>query len=181
MLNRFLIQLLFIPFLMCLGLPLPLVRADDSLAHRLKLDSFRESAPELVIEATRPPARRLSDFRGHPLLLHIWASWCPSCAQELPLLAALAARSEGAGVAFLAVSVDPVADHQKVSRSLKTLGVKLPDWIAANSEQVKPYWAWGVPMTYLIGSDGKIIWRAAGPRDWSTVSGKDLESLFRKP
>lgn len=42
--------------------------------------------PDLVFKNARGKSRRLSDFRGKPVLVHFWGSWCPPCMREMPSL-----------------------------------------------------------------------------------------------
>jgi thiol-disulfide isomerase/thioredoxin len=155
--------------------------SDGNLRKRLHLDTLHQRAPDAQIHERRGAARKLSEFLGHPLILHVWATWCTSCSRELPLLAALAQRGSEGGIRFLAVAVDPPADRPKVDQVLQKAKCELADWIFTDSLSSKPYWAWGVPVTYFIDADGTIQARAPGIRDWSSVSGKDLVDLFRKP
>jgi thiol-disulfide isomerase/thioredoxin len=61
----------------------------------------------LVMDQLAGPGRvDLTAFKGQVVLLDLWASWCPPCKEELPLLDAMARRLAGDGVVIVAVSVD---------------------------------------------------------------------------
>ncbi|MGZ8349931.1 MAG: TlpA family protein disulfide reductase, partial [Allosphingosinicella sp.] len=70
-------------------------------------------APDVAFEDPQGRPVRLSDFRGRPLLLNLWATWCGPCVVEMPSLDALAAREDG-DVRVLALSQD-LAGRQKVT------------------------------------------------------------------
>lgn len=88
----------------------------------------------LVAGATAPPLR-LETLDGAPvilepragdtaLLVHFWATWCPDCVEELPLVAQAASRCAGSGVRIVAVDVDE--DPDTVVRFLRRHRVELP-------------------------------------------------------
>jgi cytochrome c biogenesis protein CcmG, thiol:disulfide interchange protein DsbE len=63
-------------------------------------------APDLVVERLDGKPLALSSLRGKVVLLDVWASWCPPCLKELPMLDAMAKRLRSHGVEIVAVSVD---------------------------------------------------------------------------
>lgn len=65
-----------------------------------------QRAPDVdVVELDGKPLS-LASLRGRVVLLDVWASWCPPCKKELPLLDQMAARLKGKGIEILAVSID---------------------------------------------------------------------------
>jgi thiol-disulfide isomerase/thioredoxin len=96
----------------------------------------------------------LADFRGKPVCIDFWASWCTSCKAALPALDALA-RRHGA-VAFLAVNVDRDRDAAErfLTEHLPTHAlVLLRD---PTSTVLSRYGAAGMPALYLVDSDGVV-------------------------
>ncbi|MBB5209719.1 TlpA disulfide reductase family protein [Chiayiivirga flava] len=65
-----------------------------------------EVAPDFVFTARDGAQRRLSEFRGRPVLINYWASWCGPCVDEMPLLDAFAASQPPDGVQVLGVALD---------------------------------------------------------------------------
>jgi peroxiredoxin len=128
----------------------------------------------LVLEegAKRPDAElpdvdgklhRLSDFDGRPLLINFWATWCPPCVEELPLLDALHAEQGEDGLRVLAIAVD---DPEAVRTFLAELPVQMPVLLAqpgvvdlsttlGNARSVLPY-------SVLIDAQGRIAKRHFG-------------------
>ncbi|HLH70055.1 MAG TPA: redoxin family protein [Candidatus Dormibacteraeota bacterium] len=97
------------------------------------------------------------DFRGHPLVINFWASWCVPCRQELPLLQRASERHPG--VRFLLVDERDGADA--ANRFLADLGVRLP--VVYDSGQVGDAYAIaGLPTTVFVWPDGTIEGRYAG-------------------
>jgi cytochrome c biogenesis protein CcmG/thiol:disulfide interchange protein DsbE len=97
---------------------------------------------------------RLSDFRGHPVVMNFFAAWCPPCRDELPTLSA-AQRRAGGSVAFLGIDVSDSApaalDLVRASGVTYPLGVD-PDYTVADSL----YHLRGLPSTVFIDAKGNI-------------------------
>ena len=112
-------------------------------------------APRIV----GPGDVRLTDYRGKPVLLNFFASWCEPCRDELPLLQRTAADGRIAVVAVL--FNDSTANARKF---LQQIHVTLPavddDGSIARAYRVafKP----GLPMSYLISRDGVVVDRHIG-------------------
>src|SRR5687768_6882896 len=108
-----------------------------------------------------PPALRSGDvvragydgtvrsFRGTPLVVNFWASWCEPCQREMPLLVAAAKRMEGR-VAFLGVDVD---DTDEAARDfLGTYAVPYPSITDPDREAMRSQKILGVPATLFYRS-----------------------------
>jgi peroxiredoxin len=98
---------------------------------------------------------------GRPVLLNVWATWCTSCREEMQDLAAIDRAYAPRGLTVLAVSVDK-GDGSRVKRFADS--EKLPFRIAHDpaGEVQRTFQAVGVPETYLISSDGKLLWVQRG-------------------
>ena len=123
-----------------------------------------EAMPVVAFEAPNGDQVTLGDFRGRPLLVNLWATWCGPCKIEMPSLDALAVRH--------ADKLQVMAVSQDSSRKLAA------DYMAANGfKLLQPYldtklalgegFATGqVPTTVLYDKTGKEIWRVVGAMDW---------------
>jgi thiol-disulfide isomerase/thioredoxin len=98
---------------------------------------------------------------GTPVLLNVWATWCESCKEEMADLAALEKKYEPEHVKVLAVSVDN-GDGTRVKRFAES--EKLPFTVAHDpaGEVQRKFQAVGVPETYLISGDGRLLWVRRG-------------------
>ena len=136
---------------------------------RLDRSHAGTAAPDIAFEDPQGQPVRLSSFRGRPLLVNLWATWCGPCVVEMPSLDALAGRqTEGAGLRILAISQD-MEGRQKVT-----------DFFAARSfRHLQPYLDkdMGVmtalrletlPTTILYDSQGREVWRMIGMADWQS-------------
>jgi thiol-disulfide isomerase/thioredoxin len=62
--------------------------------------------PNATLRGLNGPARSLADFRGRPLIINVWASWCGPCREEMASLERLAWRADGRDFAIIGVSTD---------------------------------------------------------------------------
>lgn len=135
--------------------------AGETRASRFQPLAVGEPAPLYATALLGGDSARVGP--GEPLtLLNVWATWCIPCEKELPDLEALHAEYGPRGLRILGVSVDAGAPASVVSyveeRSLSFLIGHDPD------ERVRmAYQTIGVPESFLIGPDGRLLWRHIGP------------------
>lgn len=119
----------------------------------------------------------LADFKGKPVLVNLWATWCGPCVAEMPTLDALAKR-EGARLQVLVVSQDDIANKPKIAKV----------WQERKFERLAPYldsksdlgFAFGtgmVPTTVLYDAQGKEVWKVIGAMNWD---GPRANTLLRE-
>ncbi|URW75572.1 TlpA family protein disulfide reductase [Sphingomonas donggukensis] len=123
-----------------------------------------EAAPAHAFADPSGATKTLADFRGNPVLVNLWATWCIPCIRELPTLDALAAR-EGGKLQVVLLSQD--TDASKVAPFVAKRGLKA----ATAYTDAKMAWLPSVtatlPTTILYDAAGKEVWRVVGDRDWS--------------
>ena len=106
----------------------------------------------------------LASYKGRAVFLNIWATRCPPCRKEMPSIARLAANPKLKDVAFLCVSNE---DSTVVMNYLASH--RLPMTMLVTSESPPSVFATdGVPVTFLIAPDGRIVRREDGGLDWDT-------------
>lgn len=122
-----------------------------------------------VIEAkmpAQPLVFNLGDkIDGRPVVLNVWATWCPPCVRELPSLAGLAQQGE---FDVIALSVDNNAERLTdfLARREGQLE-KLKVWHQPGGRQVaKLLGASAYPITYLLSAKGDVLAIYTGPREW---------------
>ena len=106
----------------------------------------------------------LSAFRGRPVLVNFWATWCPPCREEMPSLSRMAQTFEPQSLEVVAVSVDD--GWEPIDRFLT--GQRIPFRVVWD-EGGKTSRAWGTtryPESYLLDRDGKLRLKFVGPRNW---------------
>lgn len=105
----------------------------------------------------------LEDLRGKVVLLNVWATWCPPCREEIPVLQALHEEHSGEGLHVVGVSVDAAGEGDAVRRFAENFGVTFDIWLDPQERVSSSFRVTGVPTTLLIGRDGRLLWRHLGP------------------
>lgn len=125
----------------------------------------------LVAGTPAPPvenARRLDGkvgnlklVQGKPIVVNIWATWCPPCLQEMPALARVSERHRGE-VRFYGLAVDSPRAH--VLEMVKRLAI--PYEVAEIDGATARDWnASSLPSTYILDGEGRIVWSVRGAID----------------
>jgi thiol-disulfide isomerase/thioredoxin len=132
-----------------------------------KIDRSHAGAPAPGAGFTDPDGEpaTLADFRGKPLLLNLWATWCGPCVEEMPTLDALAARS---GDKLRIVALAQEDGPAKVEAFFaKTKVGHLEPFLDKELAMMTALGAESLPMTILYDSEGKEVWRMTGREDWT--------------
>lgn len=112
--------------------------------------------------------KSLADYKGKPVVLHFWATWCPPCRRELPEMEAWSkAHSD---VEMVVVSLDRnIAD---AALFLESKGLGFPA-LKGDSVKAQRLGVRGLPTTLLIGSDSSILKMRIGAVQWGEKSDSD--------
>ena len=126
-----------------------------------------DRAPEFTLPS--PDGRRvsLSQFRGKVVMVHFWATWCPPCVEEMPMLQKLYDSLKGGDFELLAVSVDE-GGPEVVMRFMRRNGLSLPLLFDPDKTVASlRYGTFKFPETYVIDRDGIVRRKIIGSRDWT--------------
>lgn len=104
----------------------------------------------------------LSGLRGAPVLLNVWATWCAPCRQEIPELQAIHEEYGPRGLRVVGVTVDSRSAGEDVRAFVEEFGMTYDIWWDPDQTVVSRFEAAGVPLTVLIGPDGRIRWSHLG-------------------
>ncbi|MGQ0799949.1 MAG: TlpA family protein disulfide reductase [Pseudomarimonas sp.] len=127
---------------------------------------------ELELPDIRGTKQSLAQFDGKPLIINFWATWCPPCVRELPMLDAWHGRRDRDGTAVLAIAID--ADVDAVIRFAQDNALTLPVWIAEPGK-VDVSTNFGnrrsvLPFSVLLGPDGRVLAQRAGELDQNLLT-----------
>lgn len=131
----------------------------------------------------------LSSLRGRPILLNFWATWCAACRTELPILDRFFEENRRSGLQVIAVSEDR-SDRDAVVRFVRANKIEsLPIYRDPNgyvafsdraNEKKAPFALYGMPITYLITSSGRVVGYMPGAADWMSLSASELIEYLRR-
>lgn len=116
-------------------------------------------APELVLNDLEGRPVRLGDFAGKTVVLEFWASWCPDCKAEMPLVKAMQQAADPAKVSFVSVSFDRTLEDLKAYVAANELGgAQLFDPAGKKDSAVAADFGvkW-IPSFYVINPEGKVL------------------------
>jgi len=149
------------------------IPAVGQFEHIVERGNAGKPAPAAAFRGPDDAPVTLADFRGKPLLVNLWATWCAPCAAEMPTLDKLAA-TRGQTMTVLAVAQD-LQGAEVVDPWFQKAGLKaLQPYIdpqnglldAANS---------ALPTSILYDAEGRELWRVVGAIDWQ---GKEAKALL---
>jgi thiol-disulfide isomerase/thioredoxin len=126
-------------------------------------------APALSFIARDGTMRQLADFRGRPVLVNLWATWCAPCVREMPSLDRLQAQL-GDRLTVLAISEDRGGAHV-VDPFLEKLALPKLAIFLDPKDTVGPALAVrGLPTSLLIDGEGRIVAQLEGAAEWDSAA-----------
>ena len=123
-------------------------------------------APDFLLADMDGKKRRLSDLRGKVVLVNFWATWCPPCRHEMPSLERLSHALKDTSFEILAVNV---AENLETVFSFTGTLEPMPTFpilFDTDSKVLKAWPVMGLPTTFILNKQGRIIYRAVGGREF---------------
>ncbi len=118
-------------------------------------------APTFAVADLRDPQRtiELADYRGGPVILNFWASWCVPCRREMP---ALQATHEELGGAVTFIGINHQDDRDAAMDLLAEVGVTYSSGFDPEGKVAAGYGVFGMPTTVFISPDGAVVAQHTG-------------------
>lgn len=131
---------------------------------RLKPAEAPKAVPEVAFTDAKGGRHILSEFKGHYVLLNLWATWCGPCVRELPALAHLKAQAPGLQVVAVNVGRSTPAETQAFLAEHKAGNLAV--YNDSDVALVRAFRAYGLPLSVLIDPETREVGRAEGPGNW---------------
>jgi peroxiredoxin len=126
-------------------------------------------ATDFTLKDLRGHTVSLSSLRGKVVFLNVWATWCAPCREEMPSIESLYERFKG-DKDFVVLAVSQDSDGRKaVAPYMEKNGFKFTALLDPRNEVGDAYNVSGIPETFIIGRDGRIVAHHVGPYDWSNA------------
>ena len=117
------------------------------------------------------PSQMLSDYRGKPLIINVWASWCGPCRMEMGSLQRLSQRY-GKQFSVIGISTDDYVDRAELF--LKTSNTSFRNFIDSKLLLEHMLGAERLPLTLLVDADGRVLAKHYGAKEWDSPAAVDL-------
>lgn len=114
----------------------------------------------------------LTDYRGKVVLVNFWASWCPPCIHEMPVLKKLKQSLAGKPFEILALNVGE--KKYKVRKFTNMIKLELPVLLDTSSETFNTWQVKTLPTSFLIDATGTVRYRVLGNPGWDTAETKNI-------
>ena len=152
-------------------LPLP------DLSHELTQITTPIEAPDFELEDMDGEKYSLRSYRGKVVILNFWATWCPPCRREIPSMEALHQAFKDEPFAILAINEWETEDHVFAFMGELPVEPSFPILFDKDSEVAQSFGVKGLPTTLLLDTEGMIVYRAVGGRDFNHP---EVKKIIRK-
>lgn len=143
--------------LACAGLPLAHATTPGEVA-------IGQPLREATLIGLNGPAKRLAAFRGRPLIINVWASWCGPCRAEMASIERLAWHDESARFQVIGISTDDYADRAQAW--LRDSNATISHYIDRQLHMENMLGASRLPLTVFVSADGRVLARVYGAKEW---------------
>lgn len=137
-----------------------------------------EPAPDFTVYDAEGNAVRLSDFRGKPVIVNFWASWCGPCKSEMPDFQELY-ETYGQEIHFVMVNMTDGAQETKESASefIGKMGYTFPVYYDTDLDATYTYGVYSIPTTFFFDESGNVIAYGQGALDKETIM-RGIQMLY---
>jgi peroxiredoxin len=110
---------------------------------------------------------QLSALRGNVVFINVWATWCQPCIDEMPTIERLYNQLHARGLEVVTISLDPLG-AQVIEPFMRRYRLTFPVLLDVKSQMERLYGTTGVPESFIVDKQGRLVEKVVGPRDWSS-------------
>jgi len=134
----------------------------DAMASMMGVNLRGKAAPGFTLVDLAGKKVSLSDFKGHPVVVNFWATYCGPCKLEMPWFQQMVAKYQPQGLVVLGLDQDEGEQNDVIAKAAKKVGVSypilLPDDKVAKAYQLGDY----LPETFYVGKNGVVVEQTVG-------------------
>ena len=139
--------------------------------------SLGKQAPDFQLPDLEGQPVSLSSFRGQPVLLNFWASWCAPCRYEMPFLQEIHEEWTGKSPSVVVLAVNIGESSSKVNEFINMYNLSFPVLLDTKQDIARKYNIRAIPTTFLIDKDGIIQAIKVGAFSNKTEIEKNLSKI----
>lgn len=124
----------------------------------------RPAAIEFKLQDLTGDWHTISQYKNKTVIVTFWATWCIPCRIEMPSMQRAWEKFDKDSVMMLGINVGE--DAEAISGFLEEVPVKFPILMDKNSLTMRQWYVIGLPTTYVVNPDGKVVYKAIGGREW---------------
>lgn len=113
-------------------------------------------APDIEVEDADGNLVKLSDFKGTPVIINLWASWCPPCKSEMPLFDKKSKEYAGK-IQFMMINLTAQDEISTAKSFVAESGYTFPVFYDTNNDAGTKYYTPGIPATFFVNSKGEAV------------------------
>ena len=127
----------------------------------------KPSAPQLDLQGVDGKHYQLSAYEGSVVLVNFWATWCAPCIHEMPILQKVREMLKGQRFEVLAVNLGEEEERIRAFLEKFTPMLEFPILLARDQSIMQTWKIQGLPLSYLVDTQGRWVYQTLGPRDFS--------------
>ncbi len=132
-------------------------------------------APDFTLEDEQGNSVSLSQYNGKPVFINFWASWCPPCKEEMPIIQEFY-QKYGDQIEFIGVNLTFNDTKEEALAFMKQGGFQMPNLFDYDGKVAELYRADSIPTSIFIDKNGVIKVRKKG----AILTNSEMESYFEK-
>lgn len=129
-------------------------------------------APNFTLLDMDGVSHQLSDYKGKTVIINFWATWCPPCREEMPSMERAWNKIKDQNIIMFAINVGE--DEDTIFTFLGDYPVSFTILLDTSGTMIDQWPVQGLPTTFVISPDGKLVYRAIGGREWDDEALLDL-------
>lgn len=149
------------PFLLLLSFS-----ANAALSTELIELEHKPIAPRFSLPDMQDEQRELSDYLGKPVIISFWGTWCPPCRKEIPYFNRASNKLKNDDIVMLFVNINEA--KETIEAFIKKVPINLTILRDETAEQLTNWNLTGLPVTFILDPEGRVVYQAMGERAWDS-------------